>query len=157
MLQTFRPMPTFVMELGSGLAAAFSLLAASIVLHYKTMIWTRSWLSQSGTRRRSGALLGMATMIGAQLVSVLLYAIAYLVLGEAGGVGSLEGEIQGGFMDPLYFSLMSYTTLGVGDIYPLGGFRIISGIEALNGFALIGWTASFAYSLLRDGRDEHLP
>lgn len=147
-------MSTFLMEWGSSLAAAFALLAASIMLHYKTMIWTRSWLIESGMRRRTGALLGMATMICAQLVSILLYAITYLVLDLSGGIGSLEGEIQGGFIDPLYFSLMSYTTLGVGDIYPLGGFRIISGIEALNGFALIGWTASFAYTLLRDGWNE---
>lgn len=43
------------------------------------------------------------------------------------------------------FSAETYTTIGLGDIYPLGPLRLITGIEALNGLLLIGWSASFTY------------
>ena len=136
-----------------AIVASIVLIAASVTLHYQAMIWTRSALSGSGLERRSGVLIGMAAMVAAQMVSVMFYAGAYLALEHGLGIGRLAGEIEGTFIDQFYFSLMSYTTLGVGDIYPLGPLRIVSGVEALNGFALIGWSASFAYTLMRHGWD----
>jgi hypothetical protein len=35
--------------------------------------------------------------------------------------------------------------LGIGDLYPTGALRIISGIEALNGLVMVGWSASMTY------------
>ena len=49
------------------------------------------------------------------------------------------------FASYLYFSAETYTTIGLGDIYPLGPLRLITGIEALNGLLLIGGSASFTY------------
>jgi hypothetical protein len=138
------------MELLIAMSAPVVLLVASAILHYQAMMLTRGALSRSGLHRHAGALLGMIAVLLAQLLSVLIYAVAYLAL-EQIGMGSLDGELEGGFIDYFYFSLMSYTTLGVGDVYPTGGLRVISGIEALNGFALIGWTASFAYALMKNG------
>jgi hypothetical protein len=43
----------------------------------------------------------------------------------------------------------SYTTLGVGDVYPKGLLRILVGVEALNGFLLITWSASFTYLMMQ--------
>lgn len=37
-------------------------------------------------------------------------------------------------MDAFYFSLVSYTILGLGDIVPTGHLRFTAGVEALNGF-----------------------
>ena len=126
-------------------------MAVSVLLHYQSMLIARNILQGSGLSRRTGVIVGMASVTVAQVLSVLIYAVIYYLMTLRPFFGSLNGEIEGGFLDPLYFSLMSYTTLGVGDIFPLGALRIVSGIEALNGFALIGWTASFAYTLMRQG------
>jgi hypothetical protein len=48
-------------------------------------------------------------------------------------------------MDCAYFSFTVFTTLGFGDIQPMGNIRYITGIEALTGLVLITWTASFLY------------
>jgi len=45
----------------------------------------------------------------------------------------------------MYFSAETYTSLGFGDITPVGPIRLLAGIEALNGLLLIGWSASFTY------------
>ncbi|WP_206513319.1 ion channel [Pelagibacterium montanilacus] len=132
----------------SGLMVGFSL-----TLHFQAMMGTRALLSGSGVPRHFGALLGMCAMFLAQIVSIFAYACVYWAAEDWLAIGGLEGERECGFIDPFYFSLMSYTTLGVGDIYPTGAFRVLSGIQALNGFALIGWTASFAYTLMRNGPD----
>ena len=49
------------------------------------------------------------------------------------------------FVDYLYFSTATYTSLGYGDIYPLGGLRLMAGIETITGLMMIAWSASFTY------------
>ena len=45
----------------------------------------------------------------------------------------------------MYFSIETYTTLALGDIYPTGAIRMLAGIEALTGRVMISWTAAFTY------------
>jgi len=45
----------------------------------------------------------------------------------------------------MYFSAETYTSLGFGDMTPIGPIRLIAAVEALNGLLLIGWSASFTY------------
>ena len=45
----------------------------------------------------------------------------------------------------MYFSIVNYTSLGYGDLVPVGSLRILCGVEALTGLVLIDWTASFTY------------
>lgn len=49
----------------------------------------------------------------------------------------------------LYFSGETYTTLGLGDIYPTGSLRLVTGIEALTGLLMRSWTGSFTYLEMR--------
>lgn len=55
---------------------------------------------------------------------------------------------QDSFVDALYFSLMSLTTVGYGDITPLTGWlRIASTVEALVGFGLLTAALSWLISI----------
>jgi hypothetical protein len=40
---------------------------------------------------------------------------------------------------------MTFTTVGFGDLAPIGPIRFLSGTEAITGLVLIGWTVSFTY------------
>jgi hypothetical protein len=48
-------------------------------------------------------------------------------------MGSLSGGKASALLDFMYASDISYTTLGVGDLFPTGPFRVAAGVEALNG------------------------
>ena len=61
------------------------------------------------------------------------------------GWGGLSGKSQGEVADHLYFSATSFSTLGIGDVYPTGAIRLISGFEAVYGLFLIAWSTSFTY------------
>ncbi len=46
------------------------------------------------------------------------------------------------FEPAVYFSMVTYTTLGFGDMTLDEGWRIFSSIEAANGIIMFGWTTA---------------
>jgi|JI6StandDraft_1071083.scaffolds.fasta_scaffold782976_1 hypothetical protein len=48
----------------------------------------------------------------------------------------------------LYFSTVTFTTVGYGDVVLDKGWRILSSVEALNGFLLFGWSAAFIFEIV---------
>ncbi len=54
------------------------------------------------------------------------------------------------FSESVYFSLVTFTTLGYGDISLNSDWRLLSGLEAINGIMLIGWSTAMMYSLIQN-------
>jgi hypothetical protein len=71
----------------------------------------------------------------------------YLTGGFLLGPG-LDSSSQGGFVDALYLSLVTLTTLGYGDITPTSGWlKLLVPLEALVGFGLLTASLSWVISL----------
>ena len=49
----------------------------------------------------------------------------------------------------IYFSLVTFTTLGYGEITISSTNRILAGFEAMNGILLLGWSTAMMFSLLQ--------
>jgi hypothetical protein len=47
------------------------------------------------------------------------------------------------FEDALYFSTVTFSTAGYGDITLSQQWRLLSSLEAINGFMLIGWSTAY--------------
>jgi voltage-gated potassium channel Kch len=71
------------------------------------------------------------------LAEISLWAIFYFVAGEIAT-----------FKTSLYFSAVTFTTLGYGDITLSERWQLISAIEAVNGVLLLGWSTAFLFSVL---------
>ena len=85
----------------------------------------------------------------AHIIEIACYAVTYYWLVNTVGVGGLVGRVSTGFMDYFYYSVVMYTSLGIGDVSPSDHLRIISGLEGLNGLVLIGWSTSFTFLTMR--------
>jgi voltage-gated potassium channel Kch len=48
----------------------------------------------------------------------------------------------------LYFSMVTYTTTGYGDLVLPTAFRIVGGIEALTGILMSGWSTGFFFAVV---------
>jgi len=81
----------------------------------------------------------------AHAMEILMYGGALYLLVRVVSEGVLAGSAGFTLTNCLYFSAETYTSLGFGDITPVGSVRLLAGVEALNGLLLIGWTASFTY------------
>ena len=53
------------------------------------------------------------------------------------------------FETALYFSTVSFTTLGFGDIVLEKSWRLLSALEAANGILLFGWSTAFLFAVIR--------
>lgn len=99
--------------------------------------------------------IGVLLALIAHSIEVAIFAGAYHLMHHHSLFGSLQGAFDGSYLDSLYFSYTVYTTVGFGDIEPVGELRFLTGIESLTGLVLITWTASFLYvEMSRYWRDK---
>jgi len=81
----------------------------------------------------------------AHAVEIAPYAGAYALSVEGLGLGVFGGLGVEQPLDFLYFSIVTYTSLGLGDVFPGGHLRFLAGVEMLNGLLLIAWSGSLIY------------
>jgi Ion channel len=129
-----------------ALVAGTLLVTATILIHYEVLRPTSRHLSELPVPPRFRILAVVIAAFVAHTIEVWLYGAAYWVLSDRLGFGALHAiEGQVGFEEYLYFSAVTYRTAGFGDLYPAGHLRLLSGVEALNGLMLVGWSASLTY------------
>jgi hypothetical protein len=78
-------------------------------------------------------------------ISISIYGVAYWLLTQFSHFPPLEGVDTTTIGSYLYYSATTYSSLGVGDVYPRGCLRIITSFEVINGLTLIAWSATFTY------------
>ena len=129
-----------------AMVATVILVMTCVLIHYETLRLTSDYLMPSlKIPPRPRILVVMAVVFFAHTIEVWVFAFAYYFLSNHVGIGSVAGITDNSFAELLYFSTETYTSLGFGDVYPLGGFQLIAGVEALLGLLMIGWSASFTY------------
>lgn len=122
------------------------LVALAILVHYEVLRLASVLIPEERhVRPRARVVLVVFACFAAHTIEVWLFALAYYLFVEVFGLGSFGGTHNGSFVDNIYFSVVSYTSLGFGDVYPIDNVRLISGVEALVGLLMIGWSASFTY------------
>ena len=92
----------------------------------------------------------------AHTVSVWAYGLLYWWLDRFHSFGTLAGAHGDEFLGYVYFSAATYSSLGFGDVFPEGSFRLIAGVEVLNGLLLIGWSVTFTYLSMQRLWEFHL-
>ncbi|MEM8919709.1 MAG: ion channel [Pseudomonadota bacterium] len=119
-------------------------VTACLYLHFTVLRHASGILSAMESSVRRPMIMVMAMIFLTHLAEIVLFAIALWIMTET-GLGNLVGAHTSSAADFFYYSIGTYTTLGIGDIMPVGPVRILTGIEALTGLLLIAWSASFTY------------
>lgn len=79
----------------------------------------------------------IVTLFLASVVEALAWALTYIA------IGAIEG-----FEKALYFSMVTYTTLGYGDVSLDEGARLLSTFESANGIIMFGWTTAIVIAVV---------
>jgi len=125
--------------------ACLSLIALTTVIHYEVLGTLNAALPSFAIPNRSKLLVVIFAAFVAHAIEMAVYGISLYFLIKYMDVGTLRGSTAFSLDSCLYFSAETYTSLGFGDLTPVGPIRLLAGAEALNGLLLIGWSASFAY------------
>jgi hypothetical protein len=127
------------------LTIAIILVILVILIHSQALLW----LSKLNKRLRIRAVwkmvVGVFGALCAHLFEIWIFSWGYYFLLQSGKYGALAGDYTQGFRDCTYYSMIVYSSLGFGDITPIGPIRFLSGIEVLTGLVMIAWTASFLF------------
>ena len=127
------------------IAVNMMVIATVVIVHYEFLYRFTVAMPYLNVRHRFRILFGVFGALLAHAVEVWIFALSYFWMHHTEGWGHFEGNFDGSLLDCAYFSFTTFTTLGIGDIAPRGELRYLVGLEALTGFVLITWTASFLY------------
>ena len=131
----------------AAIIISFLLISACLYLHFKILRNAARIATGMGTSIGPPMITVMSLIFLTHLSEIILFAGTFWVMVRT-GLGGLSGAHTSTAADYFYFSIGSYTTLGMGDIVPEGSVRVVAGIEALTGLLLIAWSASFTYLMM---------
>ena len=117
----------------------------AVIIHYECLLRLNDWLPRLKVWSRFRMVIGVFGALLAHAIEVWCFALVFCLMTREGEGGSLSGQFDGSFMDCVYFSFTTYTTIGFGDITPMGHIKFLTGLQALTGLVLITWTASFLF------------
>lgn len=136
-----------------GLSGALVLVVTLVTvgicvsLHYEGLnLLSRQHRARRGKLGRWHVLTGIFAMLGMHVAEIWIFGLAYGVLSlipATGQIAMASGAVE--WFDRIYFSSVSYTTLGYGDLIPHGQVRLLAATEALVGLVMITWSASFTF------------
>ena len=122
----------------------------TVLIHHETLYLLYHRLQQPYFHPRFRLMLGVIGALMAHFIEILVFAVGYHSLMLVDRYGTLVSPFFEGFNDIVYFSFVTYSSLGYGDIRPEGPIRFIAGMEVLAGMVMIAWTASFLFGLIRN-------
>lgn len=136
---------------GHSLVALLSvaLVVICVLLHYEVLRKLSGWLSRLHQLHRTRVLVLILGLLVTHLIEIWIYALGIGLLDGMAGFGRImllhDPAAGNDWLDYVYYSFVTYTTVGYGDMVPTGPIRFIAATEALNGWVLLGWSASFTF------------
>ena len=125
------------------LLAALCLMALCVTIHAAGVSWALLWV-----RRHPGPAQGfwfdtlLFVLVAAWMVLLHLFEIAVW----AGFY--LWKDALADLQSALYFSAVTYTTTGYGDLVLPKEWQLLGGVEALTGILMCGWSTGFFFTIV---------
>jgi Kef-type K+ transport system membrane component KefB len=130
----------------SELLIALSIVAVCVVIHTVGLVHFGQFLidkfpklerTETMTRQVLALIFVFAVVMTLHLIEASLWATFYYVRG-----------LFDDFETALYFSLVTYGTIGFGDVVLPQRWRLLSGIEGISGVLLCGLSAAFIFAVI---------
>lgn len=130
-----------------SIVLGFVLIIGSVFIH---AITTEICIN-SANKRVGKSIEGMSYGNKIKSISLLVYLLFFAAIIESmlwAMVYWRAGAIQD-FQEAVYFSIVTYTTLGYGDITLNEQWRLLGAFQAANGIIIFGWSTAIVMSLVQ--------
>ncbi len=130
-------------QLGLGIVllvicALLQMWATNIILAWIYSHRFERWSRKPSLQSAIATMLSLFVLFGTAIMQVMLWALFY----DIGG--ALDS-----FSQALYFSLVTFTSLGYGDVTVGMTWRVVAGCQALSGVLLLGWSTALLVVVLQ--------
>ena len=131
-------------------ATGLGIMVLTIIIHALFMVggarvakWRRSRFGRVGKEMEKAALISVLTvwMFLAVVFEAGIWALVYLYNPLVTALPDLETAF--------YFSMVTFTTLGFGDVVLTGQWRTLASIQAANGVIIFGWTTALIFYFIQ--------
>lgn len=128
--------------------AGLATVSVTVLIHAAGTTW---WIQKlrrhnKGTRHGSPHFSGFSVLLKTALVLIVLHVSEVMVWASSFRIVGVDGLDS--FEDAVYFSFTTFTTLGYGDIVIGPPWRLLTGIESLNGVLLLGWSTALSFAVI---------
>jgi hypothetical protein len=136
--------------LGKVIVMGLGMMFLTTIIHALFMVgemkaarWRLSRFGRVSREVRKAVLVASLTawMFLAIVIEVWLWAIVYLYDPLITALPDMETAF--------YFSMVTFTTLGYGDVVLTGHWRTLASIQAANGVIIFGWTTALIFYLIQ--------
>lgn len=121
------------------------LVATTVFVHYEALERLNYRMPNWRLQPRPRILALIVSIMAVHVIEIWIFGIGIYASARNPGLGQIVGIESLRLLDAVYLSATTYTTIGYGDLTPVGPIRLIMGTEALTGFVLLTWSASFTY------------
>jgi hypothetical protein len=126
-------------------------MASNVAIHASGVIGALAWLrgkdARSGRPSWTWLFVGVAGwVILLHVIEIMTWAVVYW-----------WRDAMPDLPSAMYFSAVTYTTTGYGDLVLPQSWRLVGAVEALTGILMCGWSTGFFFAVLShalDGRRE---
>jgi hypothetical protein len=118
-----------------------------LFLNVRRNVFVERWVVTSTWAQTVSLASVVVLLMLASMVESAIWAVTYVYLGTLSH-----------FEEALYFSTVTFTTLGFGDITLGTEWRLLASFEAANGILLFGWSTALVFAFLQrlvEGRQAY--
>jgi len=137
------------MPLTTTVALSLATLFACVAAHYEVLAALARLTAGRPGSRRIRLFLAISGLLTVHMCEIALFAGAFYLGVEVLNLGSFVNPRPMAPMDYFYYAAETYSSLGYGDIYPLGTVRLLASITPVIGLLLMGWSSAFLFSLVQ--------
>ena len=120
------------------------IVTVCVVLHYEALRFLSRTVGVH-VHKRIGVLVVMLGLLLAHIAEISIFALGYRTMQVYAELGHIAGLNENNLFEFIYFSSVVFTTVGFGDLIPIGPIRVLTAAEGLVGLAMITWSASFTF------------
>ena len=134
-----------IIATGIGLVVA-TVLVHAVGTHSLIRFLARRYSDAGGLIKSNKALPAVIwtviVLMALHVIEIQIWALTYLFV--------LPGDRLDTYEEAAYFSFVTFTTLGYGDVtLSTQDWRILSGIEAMDGILLVGWSTALLFVVVQ--------
>jgi hypothetical protein len=130
----------------SNIAIGAILILLTTAVHAGGMSLSLRSIRNPSTIPETGLYLNRVFRVGGVVLIMYLIAVAEVLIWAA---AYLAFDVIEGSEKAIYFSAVTFTTLGYGDVVLEGSRRILSSVEAINGIIMFGWSTAIVIAAVQ--------